>query len=434
MNREELVHATITDLQKRTKSLERAVGRLQRMETAVVSDEHLIEDAVTDDISTAITWTHNTTGTADDGFGVEAAAKAETSTTASMPIGAIAWIWRVATHLVRRSALALFAQYGDYKIQVANLEAPDYEPTAPDARGEGSVDFQSGRYSSGDRVASGYAAVLGGGEDNKASGTYATVSGGSQNLATANRTTIGGGEDNVASDNRATVGGGGNNEASGGSATIAGGFNGVASGDGAAVAGGGNNEAAGDYAAIGGGIGNVATGSRAATPGGASNILEGDYSSACGGVLGRATLFGQHVHSVGWWGDEGDQQFSRLVFANETNNATPTNLFLDANTTARLVLRDNEVWSFHGRVVARRTNTTKEHAEYTIEGLIHRNGGVATTTLDRQVVTTLFEDDATWTVALSADTTNGALQIQVTGAASKTIQWVGFIEIVSTLG
>jgi len=45
-------------------------------------------------------------------------------------------------------------------------------------------------------------------------------------------------------------------------------------------------------------------------------------------------------------------------------------------------------------------------------------------------VTTIAEDAGatTWTIGLTADTTNGGLTITATGEAAKLIQWVGNID------
>lgn len=339
----------------------------------------------------------------------------QTSTTPNVFLGAIKAIRRVIAHATRRSAVAVYGDFEGDEVQLANLEAPDYEPFAPNARGVGSVDMQNGRFVA-TSVASGYGATLSGGEDGEASGDYSTVSGGSGGRATGDNSTIPGGRNNLAPGINSTVGGGDTNNAGGLNATVGGGA---------------NNEATGLNSAIGGGNGNELNGDNTAAPGGFGNILDGEYSSAVGGASGSATLMGQHVHSVGFFVSNGDSQVSELCFRIESADAPAVAMLI--NETDRLVLRDNESWSFEGYVSARKTAGGVQHAKYKIEGLIHRNAGVGTTVMDQQAVTTIFEDNAAWAVALTADAVNGALQVAVTGAAVTVIQWAGYIKIVHNL-
>jgi hypothetical protein len=62
-------------------------------------------------------------------------------------------------------------------------------------------------------------------------------------------------------------------------------------------------------------------------------------------------------------------------------------------------------------------------AAWKIEGLIRREGTAATTTLVAST-TTVISNVPGWSVAVSADTTNGALAVTVTGAAATNIRWV----------
>ena len=105
---------------------------------------------------------------------------------------------------------------------------------------------------------------------------------------------------------------------------------------------------------------------------------------------------------------------------NTTTNATPTELFTDGSS-ARLSIATEKAWVFTALIVGRRTDVSGETAGYKIEGLIENIGG--TTTLTGSVKTVFNEDDTNWDVAATADDTNDALVITVTGAGSKTINW-----------
>jgi hypothetical protein len=63
---------------------------------------------------------------------------------------------------------------------------------------------------------------------------------------------------------------------------------------------------------------------------------------------------------------------------------------------------------------------------WTIEGVIKRGANAASTTLVGSTVMSSYADvgAATWTIALSADTTNGGLAVTFTGQAATTIRAV----------
>jgi hypothetical protein len=79
-------------------------------------------------------------------------------------------------------------------------------------------------------------------------------------------------------------------------------------------------------------------------------------------------------------------------------------------------------------VTARRTDVDGESAYYRIDGCIDNNAGT-TAAVGTITTTVIAEDTAAWDVVASADNTNDALIITVTGEASKTINWTaqGFI-------
>ena len=104
-----------------------------------------------------------------------------------------------------------------------------------------------------------------------------------------------------------------------------------------------------------------------------------------------------------------------------TTNASPT--FYN-----QVSLNNNSAFAFHGTIVARESATDgTDCAAWKIEGLIRRENGQASTVLVNSA-TTVLDNTPNWGMALSADTTNGCLKIEVTGAASTNIRWVATIE------
>lgn len=131
---------------------------------------------------------------------------------------------------------------------------------------------------------------------------------------------------------------------------------------------------------------------------------------------------------------DGDARERIWVVRNSTTTATPAELFTNGSSE-RMVLPNDTTWAFSCLVTARRTDADGEGAGYKLEGVIDRQTNAASTALIGAVTTTtLAEDNAAWDVAATADTTNGALIITVTGEASKTIRWVASCRTAETTG
>jgi hypothetical protein len=293
---------------------------------------------------------------------------------------------------------------------------------------------------SGNSVTSGVkGATIGGGgasgRTNRVTDDISTIGGGYNNQAgdnagtTSDRAyaTIGGGENNTASGYAATIGGGDRNTASGYAATIGGGDLNTASSNEATVGGGGQNTASNSYATIGGGASNTASNYYTTVGGGASNTASGNHATVPGGFYAAASHYGEMAYASGRFSNTGDAQTSVYVLRNTTTNTTSTELFLDGSGQ-RITLANNRTLTFDILIVARR-DSSNESAGYMVRGTIKNDGG--NTALVGAVVKDVFgENDAAWDVSVTADDTNNALKIQVTGAAGKTIRWVASVRTV----
>jgi hypothetical protein len=126
----------------------------------------------------------------------------------------------------------------------------------------------------------------------------------------------------------------------------------------------------------------------------------------------------------------GQAQYGLLVLRSDTTNATAEALTSNnsaASTTNQIILQNNSAFAFHGTIVARQQAAGgTASAAWKIEGLIRREGSAGTTVLVNSA-TTVLDNTPSWGMALSADTTNGGLKIEVTGAASTNIRWVATI-------
>lgn len=261
----------------------------------------------------------------------------------------------------------------------------------------------------------------------------ATVAGGYQNAASGLHSSIGGGQLNTASGEDSRVGGGRSNQATGVGATVAGGVLCLAAGLRATTVGGNASSASGDYA-VAGGNANAASGQFAVALGD-TNTASGVGSVALG-QRAIASLQGQMAYANGQFAAGGDAQTSVLVAKRQTTNGTPVTLGLAGIAgTGRITIGDNTTWLFEVRLVARRTDADNESAGYAFDGAIDRNSGAATTALVGSVTKAVVaEDTAAWDADVTADATNGALAITVTGEAAKTINWVARVTLVEVTG
>jgi len=297
-------------------------------------------------------------------------------------------------------------------------QVPDGTTAGGNKRGLNATDLQKGARSLSTKVASGSSSVIVGGSDNTASGSTSVVVGGSGNTASNTNTFVGGGSNNMASTSGAAVCAGSGNSASGSTAFIGGGSTNTASASGACVAGGSSNSATGSNSAIAGGQSNTANASASSVSGGAYGTTRSihGYSvrPACNAPIASVA---------------GVTQSALLLLGRQTTDATPTVLTSNnsaAGTTNQVILPNNSAYSFSGEVIAGRTGGG-DTARWTINGAIKRGASEITTAMVGTPTVTMTHNDAgaaAWTVAITADTTNGGIKVEVTGATSTTIRWV----------
>lgn len=144
-----------------------------------------------------------------------------------------------------------------------------------------------------------------------------------------------------------------------------------------------------------------------------------------------AAVIGKYAYATRLLAVVGDAQYGLLVLRVSTTSNTATPLVTDAGAAGvsnQVILPNNSAFAFTGTVVARRqASGGTESAAWKIEGLIRREGNAASTTLVASTVTAISNVPA-WTLALSADTTNGGLAITATGAAATNIRWVATVQ------
>jgi hypothetical protein len=204
---------------------------------------------------------------------------------------------------------------------------------------------------------------------------------------------------------------------------------------------GSQNVAAASRTVIGGGSNNTATGINSVIGGGTQNLSSGVLSAIIGGAYGSTRgIVGQHAFpacSNPISALQGISQAGLLVLGKETTSATPAVLVSDTNAasgTNQVILPNNAAYHFKGSVIANVTGAANG-AAWEFSGAIMRGANAASTVLINtpSINRIAASSGATaWTIALTADTTNGGLAVTVTGAASTTIRWVAKLETVET--
>jgi hypothetical protein len=159
------------------------------------------------------------------------------------------------------------------------------------------------------------------------------------------------------------------------------------------------------------------------------NSLASATYSICIGNAGQNNIQSSIKFSGSQHANQGDAQIGLYPLMADTTDATATAMVTNhqstpsAGTANQIVLPNNSAYAFHGTIVARqKAGDGTACAAWKIEGLIRREANAGTTTLVSSTVTAI-SNTPSWGLALSADTTNGCLKVQATGAASTNIRW-----------
>ena len=195
------------------------------------------------------------------------------------------------------------------------------------------------------------------------------------------------------------------------------------------------------YLAQASGSGSVAIGNQynlaAPVASGSSSIAIGDgcaasaqFSTAIGAVA-SSSIIGKYAYASGRFATTGDAQTGTFVLRSDTVGATPEALTTDntaAGTTDQIILPNKSAYAFSGTIIARQQAAGgTASAAWKVEGLIRREANAASTTLVASTVTAI-DNTPGWALALSADTTNGGLKVEATGAAATNIRWVATVQ------
>ena len=158
-----------------------------------------------------------------------------------------------------------------------------------------------------------------------------------------------------------------------------------------------------------------------------ADILNKSFSIALGKYSIGAHDGGTAINITG--GSGATKYYFQVRLNNASANATPINLLCAGIANSRITVRASSCLAFHG-IINARDRTSGDCAAYEIKGAIKRDGSNNTVLVGTPTVTVLGEDDASWDVAVTADNTNEALQIAVTGDATNVVDWAGVLDMV----
>ena len=317
------------------------------------------------------------------------------------------------------------------------LDIPDSSISGGNKRGTNAIDLQIVR-ASATQVASGnYSVAIGYG--NTASNSHATAIG-RENIANAIGSTSLGYTNTSSGSYSFSVG---LSNVSSGNYSFTAGQTNTASGTYSFCGGGQNNTASGQYAIAMGyscsatstnsvAIGRFCTSSNTSVAIGYNTISSGTGGLATGQSSKDFGVQGRHSHSATTLsGNGGDAQKSVFVLSRRTTDNTLTFLTADglgfANSSVFVSLQDNNVFRFKGSIVGKQSASTNVGV-WDIDGVIVRGTSVGTTALVIGNVNVVTNSSSWGTPTLTADTTNGALRVNVTGAVGINIQWTALIE------
>jgi hypothetical protein len=163
------------------------------------------------------------------------------------------------------------------------------------------------------------------------------------------------------------------------------------------------------------------------------SAVASDENSVAIGAYAKSDKNGKIAFASFPFSVAGDGQGAMTLPRSTTTDATPKVLTVQggaAGATNQVILPNNSAYAFDGLVVSRRQAAGgTESAAWKVEGLIRREGSAATTTLVASTVTAISNVPG-WTLALTADTTNGGLAVTFTGAAATDIRTVANIRTV----
>jgi hypothetical protein len=204
------------------------------------------------------------------------------------------------------------------------------------------------------------------------------------------------------------------------------GVNNTASGATGSVAIGNTNTASGgSIPCVALGWSNISSGGGAGCFFGLGNTASANYSQA-NGERALSNRYGMDARASGRFAADGDAQRARFVLRNKTTTNAAVELFLDGSAT-RLTIPSGKYLTGTINIAGIKSDGTAA-ASYIRQFSIKNVAG--TTSLVGTVNTIGTDEAASTSISITADDTNDALKVEVTGIASETWRWVASVDVV----
>lgn len=167
-----------------------------------------------------------------------------------------------------------------------------------------------------------------------------------------------------------------------------------------------------------------------ATSIGQSSHAEGMYTTAVGyashaeGAYSITRNTYEQAYSV-----VNSGQFSRYGLYSNTTNATAKILYILG--TEQIMIPSGSTTMYKIDLVGMSRYATNKSAAYQLTGVAYISSSWASAQLLQNTKTVIYEMDSTWDANVAMNTSNGFLQVSVTGSADSNVNWYANVEITS---
>lgn len=170
------------------------------------------------------------------------------------------------------------------------------------------------------------------------------------------------------------------------------------------------------------------------------NATANGTNSTAVGYQSMANTASETAFGGGSFASAGDNTVSFMKQWMTTTNATTTELgsgTTSTTPTSHIILSNSSTYIFDCNIVARKSTAGTDYAAFQLIFCINREANAASTALVGTPIVNIIGTTvgaATWTVGVTADTTNGRPNISVTGQAATTIRWTANIRVTKVSG
>jgi hypothetical protein len=133
------------------------------------------------------------------------------------------------------------------------------------------------------------------------------------------------------------------------------------------------------------------------------------------------------AHASGQFSAKGDAQRARFVLRNKTTTNAAVELFLNTGDSTRLTIPSGKYLTGTINIAGIKSDGTAAASyirQFSIKNV------AATTSLVGTVNTIGTDEAASTSISITANDTNDALKVEVTGIASETWRWVASVDVV----